>query len=308
MEPEPPGPVNPSQRGARQHSTDYGMMAPIRRPLPERFFMRKSMALFMGVLVLYCAGCRDDAVSPASFSLEVEVVDADGAPVPGLLMSVVADLPYYQDGWVADKAAVHIPFVLPVGCRGQLLVEDAEGIIVRHLVDEIMPAGKHSVMWNGRDDEDDMLLSAAYWAHLKIRDVATDSLLFQDRAGMYLADFDPIHGHAGVTDARGRIRLTDRRIFPSLMGVENMPATSEEGLVIGDIVFDGSMRFTFADTAGGYTSMRFRCMVTGTGTLRFVFDSRAADDGPKVVPAEPKKDQPDPEVFSLGPVYPNPFN
>lgn len=269
--------------------------------------MKRSVTLFVGVLVLCCAGCGDDGVSPSSFSLEVEVVDADGAPVPGLLMSVVADLPYYQDGLaVASKAAATIPLSLAQTARADLEILDAEGSLVRHLFNDVMSAGRQYLIWDGKDDEGRPLQSGAYLVHLKAHAVDGDSLLFEAWAGMYMALLDFDLENMGVTDVVGRILLTDKRLFPSLLGVEDMQATDENGVIIGQMTFDGSMRFTFADTARG-VSIRYHRVIDGPGTVHFVWDPRTANTS-ETVAATLVGEDPPPGYFSLGPVFPNPFN
>jgi len=56
-----------------------------------------------------------------------------------------------------------IGFELPRPGRVQVDVFDTRGRLVRHLLDQSLPAGAHSVVWDGRDRSGQTSASGVYW-------------------------------------------------------------------------------------------------------------------------------------------------
>lgn len=266
------------------------------------------LVLLLGVLSIFAACDDGDGVAPDTFSLTLEVLDADSAPVAGLQLSVAADLPFYQDK--PSRAAVSIPFSLAEPCSTRLIIEDVTGAAVMTYDGEPLSAGRHLWQWNGRDDDQDHLDSGVYHARIKCYDPDTHELIFDDRTPMYMALIDPAREPVLETDAEGKIEITDKRLFPHLCGAENMPARDETGEITGTIEFTDSMRFGLHDPVqGGY--MRFFRDVTGPGDLQLVWDPSRAETpaAPETVPVRTSPAaQTVPGEFSVGPAYPNPFN
>ncbi|PJA74866.1 hypothetical protein CO151_07940 [bacterium CG_4_9_14_3_um_filter_65_15] len=260
------------------------------------------------ILAVAFAGCGDDGVSPGSFSLTVEVVDADGKPVSGLAMALAADLPYYQDlAGYADKSRVTIPYSVATPCSVRVTVEDVAGVTLAVLEQDLVPAGRNTSNWIGRNDAGQDQDSGVYYARMQAIDPESGTLLFEETVGMYMALLDPSGQADGETDAAGRVTITDRRYFPSLFGVEDIPATDESGETVGMIHFDGSMRFDFYHPDSGQVMHFFR-VVSGPGTLKFVWDPPAVE-APAPAGAPRTIDRlPPPAEFGLRPAYPNPFN
>jgi hypothetical protein len=264
------------------------------------------LSLVAVVLCLGTAACTDDdPVRPQKFAVTVKVVDAAGAPVEGLLMSVTSDNPYLQDGRSA-KAATIIPFQMPVPAIAELTIADIEGLVIRRLVDQAVPAGVHQVVWDGRDQDAVRQHSGRYTARLVLRDLETDAVLFSEATDMLMCILDPVRSPVGQTDQAGRIVLTDRRLFPHLYDKPAMNAVDENGEIAGALTPTAAMIFTLADTANG-GAMVFREEVDGPLTMEFVWNAKPRDQvvrgetmpgGPVVPPLE----------FRLGPVFPNPFN
>ncbi len=259
------------------------------------------------MLVVPLAGCdEDDPVTPPAFKVTVRVVDAQGDPVEGLDISLVPDTPFYQDGLKTPdyRPAVVIPFQLDHESNIRLTIEDITGAEVRLLGQQLAPAGSHTWVWNGLDDPGNRLPSGYYTAHLEVRDQVDGNLRYDDRVHMLMAIIDPSRYSVGTTDAEGEVVLTDKRLFPHLYDAPSMPATDENGEIMGTIQFTGSMRFGLADLTGG-GHMRFIRDVEAQDVLEFVWAVNKADF---VRAADPDKVPIVPPVDDLGMVYPNPFN
>ncbi len=65
-----------------------------------------------------------------------------------------------------------VDFDLPASEQVELTVYDVAGRRVRRLLDETMPAGPHSVLWDGRDDHGARVASGTYLCHIRAGDYA----------------------------------------------------------------------------------------------------------------------------------------
>ena len=61
------------------------------------------------------------------------------------------------------RAATVISYVIAERTHVSLDVYDVQGRLVRRLVDEIRPEGRHNVMWNGRTAEGRLLPGGVYF-------------------------------------------------------------------------------------------------------------------------------------------------
>jgi len=61
-----------------------------------------------------------------------------------------------------------ISFVVPVASPAVLAVFDVTGALVRELVDEVIPAGRRTVQWDGTNDRGESVSSGAYFYRLTV--------------------------------------------------------------------------------------------------------------------------------------------
>jgi len=270
---------------------------------------RIALLVLMSATVLAVASCDDDGVSPESFSLKVVVRDAAGVPVPGLAMSLAANIPFYGEKASPSKAAVAVPYTAARTCYLRIAVEDIEGNEVRELASDEVPAGQHRLVWNGTDSGDVRQTSGYYVVHSVAKELGTGAVLHEQRMPMYMAILATSRGGVGVTDDAGVIVLNDKRLFPYLYQVEDIPAVDETGQRMGTISFGASMRFHLADHVNG-GSMKFFRDVEGPGTLNLVWDPAVglAEEAAPVRRTGAKRNEPLPRSFELGQPYPVPFN
>ena len=59
-----------------------------------------------------------------------------------------------------------LEYTLSSSDRVRITIYDARGSVVRRLVDEIMPAGRHSVLWNGIDEAGRPASSGIYFVKM----------------------------------------------------------------------------------------------------------------------------------------------
>lgn len=254
-----------------------------------RVILRLAVATL--ILVGVFSACDDDdaVTGPRSFRVTLEVTDSDGQPVPGLELGMAPDLPWYLDGTsrlhsassAADELrqpypnpffpAIRIPFQLDVTSQVSLTVEDVEGTAVRALVDGQIESGERVVAWDGRDDSGTTMPSGVYTAHLVVRDLESETVRLEDSRLMLLVVFTADQVKIGTTDLRGRIVLEDKRLFPFLYDIPDIPAMDEAGQMIGTIKLGPTVRFYFTDPGTGFTR-RYDRDVAGPTTLSFVWN------------------------------------
>ncbi|MBK9305232.1 MAG: hypothetical protein IPM94_15555 [bacterium] len=189
--------------------------------MPNREF-RFPPAMLALTLVL-AAGCGDDPAGPApGFEVLIEVVDAQGRPVPGLDLAVAPDTEYYGERALPPPRrqelpptrlqapfpspfypAVRVQFVLQQAAEVRVTVEDVEGLERRLLLEEMTAAGTYSLDWNGREEDGAIAPSGVYFASLVVTDADDGSMLLDDRQPMLLARMG-VAAPASATDADGR--------------------------------------------------------------------------------------------------------
>ena len=274
-----------------------------------------TLLLAAGLGLLAGCGDDDDPVVPEEFSFALTVVDPAGAPVPGVDLIILADLPYYLDGKAAAKARVAFNFDVAHQCDVQLIIEDLQDEAVYTFTENHVQVGTHRWVWNGRDQDEALVHSGVYHVRLIMRDSDDQEVLFDGREPVYLAKMDFDDDNMGTTDADGRIVLSDERLFPHVLDAADQEARNEDGEVVGPINFDGTMRFYLRKTGEG-DMMHIR-EVDGVRELELVWDPRklelAAGAGNverTVVPLVVQRASGDlvPTVNRLYGPYPNPFN
>ncbi len=273
--------------------------------------MRK-LGLFVA-LAAVCLGVgacdEENPVKPPEFGVTIQVKTPAGDPVEGLRVGLVNDTPYFQDGKDTKKAAVLIQFQMATPAGARISIEDIEGREIRLLVDGLLAAGRHQVVWNGTDFDGVHQPSGRYSVHLVVREQGTDRLLYEGRKDMLLAMLDSSRVPAGYTDVDGKLVLKNKKLFPHLYDRPDMTATDETGRTIGTLTLTPTMRVSLVDTLAG-RSMGFKEDILAGTVLDLVWDPpilKAEASAPARGVSAGQKDMP-PVEFRLESVFPNPFN
>jgi PKD repeat protein len=103
---------------------------------------------------------RAEAVAPNFTLLPVHLAEAETRVLPvRVALGVNRPNPF--------NPATVIPFALPVAGRVQLEIYDVRGRLVRRLLDDSLPAGFHTVTWDGRDQVGHGAASGIYFSMLR---------------------------------------------------------------------------------------------------------------------------------------------
>lgn len=120
--------------------------------------------LFILTLLTACSDSTKPDTTPGD--IRGVVVDAQGHPVAGatVVLQHAIDPPIVSQ---RDKIQTVVRFDLPVtGPVSMWLSSFCDDDTVRMLIDGELPAGQHSVVWDGLDDLGRVLSDGVYWSHV----------------------------------------------------------------------------------------------------------------------------------------------
>lgn len=109
-------------------------------------------------------------LSGGQFTLRGGFWTVGGTPVVGVgpslppMPTAFAVLPTAPNPFSSET---RISFALPDERRVEVSIYDVGGQRVRTLLNESREAGRHDVLWNGRDDEGRRLANGVYWVRVK---------------------------------------------------------------------------------------------------------------------------------------------
>ena len=130
--------------------------------------LRVALATPSGTVDLRTAGGTWEAPSRAETRVRLVVGDPELVQeAAATLPQPYALLPNYPNPF---NPTTHLAFTTPREGRVRLELYDVAGRRVRTLVDEVRPAGRHDVVWNGVDDRGRGLASGIYFARLQAGD------------------------------------------------------------------------------------------------------------------------------------------
>lgn len=284
--------------------------------------MRQSVWILL--LSLALVSCGDDTTGPVSetFSLEVQVHEAGGAPVAGLTVAVW-NLSGSLRQWMQDSlgkraGATAVDFVLPQRSICWLNSYDLEGRLVQSvLAGDTLLAGEYRRVLSPSPEAEAGV--EVYRYELIAKDVESGAERFRDAKYMTVAEVDPTQMETGTTDANGRYLTSERTIVPGLYDLPAMPALDGTGTQVGAFALDDSLTIRIYDDQGGMMELR-RGMADAKNTIKVIWDpqppnplgilgagprqSRAPKESPSLA-VEPALV---PLEFGLSQNYPNPYN
>jgi hypothetical protein len=112
----------------------------------------------------------NDVIAGRSYRYQIGVVDADGEFFSAPITIATSALPtaLEQNRPNPFNPSTLIRFTTSERARATLAVFDAAGHRVRTLVDQVTPAGRHEVAWDGRDDKGVPQSSGVYFYRLQV--------------------------------------------------------------------------------------------------------------------------------------------
>ena len=229
--------------------------------------MVKTFTLSIFILLLLLS-CQDNPIENNDdnlFSVEIEVVDSTGNPLPNIQVSIwskiknqsnLNKLVLFND----VNATTTIQFQIVERCYVDLTLYDLNNSAISQLVSGQYNAGMYSVAWST------VIKNGVYKATLLTSaDSLQNTLLFKDSIYIALISPDPSASLVGSTDYNGKIKVIDKLLFPHLYNLPLFPRTFEGGPeIVG--YFDYSDSIVIALSNMSFTkSILFN---------RFVFDGK----------------------------------
>jgi len=277
--------------------------------------MRKLILSAIPILLTLAACSDDDKVGPKDepFSLDIEVVDDTGAPMEGVVVQLHAPIDGFEQKLHAQKKAkTDIPLQLPNQSQVRLEASLLDGESLRVLYEGALPAGLHRFTWDGTRTDGESLLGTHTIAFRVM--VEADGSDFEETTYGVLhtsldVDTQPVLGR---TDGDGKLGVRDRTQFPTLLDQPDLISVDEQGNQGEPIVFASTVQIVLRDADGSNVQITEFAVEDGANELRIVRSrGTAAVEAPSSSPATSgiAADTPTiPASFSLGPVYPSPFN
>lgn len=240
---------------------------------------------------------------PVPFAIDL-VVAHDAAGLDPVANARIGGMPAvpgwaWPDGALA-RSSVAIPFELGQQSTVSLVMKDVTGEKVCTLVEGERPAGQHTVIWNGLDDGG--MPTPGGWYQVTFAAAVAGVVVAADSAGVIKGSFEPDQYTWGVTDAGGRVRLSDRRLVPGFRDLPPVTATNQEQVVVG--TFEVTTRTWLSVEGAGWVVLDD--LVDGYQQITASVQASPLDK--LAAPGHRGADDPPPLQTRLRPPYPNPFN
>jgi hypothetical protein len=174
---------------------------------------RRTLLIPLLILALLSACSDSTKPDPTRDDIRGQVVDASGQPVADAVVVLQHEIDQ-PPGGKTDKIRTAIRFDLSeAGPVWMWLASYCDNDTVRLLVAGELPAGQHSVIWDGRDDEGRPLADGVYWVHLVTPEQTTRNDILLLHLGYGDLDAGMVPAPLAVTDAGGYFRL-DQACLP----------------------------------------------------------------------------------------------
>lgn len=197
------------------------------------------------------------ATLPAgAFRLEVRVTDGASNPVAGLRVKLHVPIPgvYWAKPGArlgGDKrAATSIEFSVVEQSWVKVTLFDLLDVPVRHLVDGLLPAGRHLAIFNATDDAGTPFLgTVVFRCRFEALDPVTEAVRYTEDIlpVLYTGDDRDARPILGLTDADGRVATDDMTLFPGLFELPTFPLITETGDSVSTFEIPNAIVLTLED-------------------------------------------------------------
>lgn len=257
--------------------------------------MNSMMRLVAGVVLVFGLGSGlwgcgdDDDLGPEEFQVTITVRDTLWNPVEGLELTLIPDMPVFQDKCTADVDPIPVtdklfpcfpnPFNpvtrihFQVNPTGYVVVNvlDVEKDVVMTMMADQLVAGEHQIIWDSQNIQDEVQPGGVYYAQVEYYSHEGGELRYTAEEPMLLANWGMNGPPVATTDADGKVVLKDKRLFPFLYDIEPFDAMNENGEAYGVIDCTSKMRFYLTDRSGART-LRFDRDVSSGDEYNFLWE------------------------------------
>ena len=182
------------------------------------------------LLVVFLLGCDSDDNSSSSDLFSVKVTDVAGEAVSGL--QVIVNNACFKGNPFSGRAVTTISFCLDNEYYTKLNIYNIREEPVRNLIDQVLSEGIHSIVWDGKDDNDsEVNVGSTNIFRYELILLTQDSLevVFQESRNMCMElAMNPAVSSIGSTDKNGEFTFNNKLAFPHLFNPETQEMYDED--------------------------------------------------------------------------------
>jgi hypothetical protein len=235
------------------------------------------VSIFSIFIILLQLSCQDNPIDNNGdnlFSVEIEVVDSTGNPIPNIQVSIWSLINNQSNLNKLESlndinAATTIPFQIVQRCYTDLTLYDLNNTVLTKLVTGLYDAGMYEVNWST------LLKNGVYKCFLTTSsDSLQHSVLFKDSIYISLVSPDPTVSVVGITNNKGNLKVIDKLLFPHLFNLPLIPRTTEVGPeIVGHIDYSDSVVIALSNETFSKTIIFDRLVVNGPNKYKFTLDN-----------------------------------
>ncbi|MCD4797015.1 MAG: hypothetical protein K8R49_07610 [Candidatus Cloacimonetes bacterium] len=268
---------------------------------------RFTLCIVCCLILLSCI--TDPNTNNEEFSFKINVKDLAGNPVEGLNIVLINKFnnPWGEFEWPL-RACTTIPFRLEKASFVELNIGDIERNIIRSLISEELPACYHSVVWNGKDDEDNSVNSGVYYCSMNASE--NDTLYYQGEIMMYLLSFSNNHKN-GSTNAEGLFISQNKKPFVNFYDLDSLQIVDENGEILGLEAFsDTTVICLFDENSSDIHQFEYVIVEDENNEFNIIWDPETSwkNKGKSKVTNKDSNGVIPPIETKLKQNFPNPFN
>lgn len=226
--------------------------------------------IFIFLLLVSCDDNPTVDNSNNSFSVEIEVVDSTGHPLPDINVSLWNKIKYATNlnktnSFNGINASTTIQYQIVQQCFVKLVIYDLDNDMINELVSGKYNAGIYAVAWSTS------LKNGAYKCKLiTSSDSLGNNVLFRDSIYIALISPDPSASVVGSTDNNGKIKVVDKLLFPNLFNLPSIPRTLEGGPeIVGYFNYSDSVVIALSNISFTKTVLFNRLVINGKNSFIF---------------------------------------
>lgn len=282
--------------------------------------MRKYYLTIIFVLFLFIS-CNDNPteVNNESFNVEIQVVNSNNNPLSNINVSIWSKINYsttLEKTNTEDNsmAATSIYYSLPEQCFVELISYDLNDNLKEKIVTGHYDAGYYEVTFNMNY----IIGTGVYKCKLiTSSDSLHNNILFKDSIYIVLLQPDPVVSALGKTDNNGKLKTSNKLLFPHLFNLPAIPHTSEASPeILSYFTFSDSVTIALSDELFSKTIYYDRPIKNGENKFTLEWNDTLMKLGKQKIINKNKsrnilvikKLSDVPKDWKLYQNYPNPFN
>jgi len=198
--------------------------------------MFRLTAVLLLMMLVFLQAC--DSVSPdgdEDFSIELTLTDSSGAALNGYAVSIFPKNHYFT-GMSMGRPETTFQFDQIMSYRVDVKITDYFDNAVRELTNSVLTAGIHRFVWNGRNDQGNVVRDGIYKIKVQYFD-ESKTPVFSDFCLAYKLDEVYLGASPYITDSYGKVTTNNILPFPILYCQEDIRTMDENGNALGTLDF-----------------------------------------------------------------------